>query len=116
ILSEACTKLRESRDQLVDATNDIEEKMSRIFAKVLGESLKILPADDLYKKIQESIQYEPTSIFDLTSIDKFIRIKNVLESLRKLNKRLKKLFGNASYTQETYEVLSDNSSVPDEDE
>ncbi|KAH9296149.1 hypothetical protein KI387_039737, partial [Taxus chinensis] len=38
ILNEACSKLRESIDQLVDGTNDIEEELVKIYAKVLNES------------------------------------------------------------------------------
>ncbi|KAH9289833.1 hypothetical protein KI387_033950, partial [Taxus chinensis] len=86
ILGEACSKLRESRDQLVDTTNDMEEELSKIFTNVFDEISNILHVDDLYKQIQESIQPKSDAIFNLTTIDKFVRIENVFESLKKLNK------------------------------
>ncbi|KAH9331896.1 hypothetical protein KI387_004004, partial [Taxus chinensis] len=33
ILSEACSKLRESRDELIDATSDIKEEFFKILSK-----------------------------------------------------------------------------------
>ncbi|KAH9313863.1 hypothetical protein KI387_022490, partial [Taxus chinensis] len=66
--------------------------------------------------IQESVQHEPTYGFGLEIIDRFLKIEHSLETLRKFNKRLKKLPGNTSDTQETCEVLSDHSTVPDENE
>ncbi|KAH9316070.1 hypothetical protein KI387_024697, partial [Taxus chinensis] len=43
-------------------------------------------------------------------------IEHSLEALRRINKRLRKLPGSASDTHETYEVLSDHSTAPDENE
>lgn len=88
--------MRESRDQLVNDMNDIEEELVKICAKMLSESLGILPIDDLYKKIQESIQHEPNYGFGLEIINRFVKIEHSLETLRKLNKRLENLPRNAS--------------------
>ncbi|KAH9321304.1 hypothetical protein KI387_015943, partial [Taxus chinensis] len=102
--------------QLVNGANDIEEELVKICAKVLSESSGILPVDDFYKQIQESIQDEPTYGFGLEIIDRFVKIEHSLETLRKLNKRLKKIPSNINDTHETCEVLSDHSTMPDENE
>ncbi|KAH9316772.1 hypothetical protein KI387_044010 [Taxus chinensis] len=116
ILNEACGKLRESRDQLIDGKSDLEEELLKICAKVSVGNSGILSADDLFKQIQESIQHEPTHGFGIEIIDRFVKIEHSLEALRKLNKRLKKLPSSASDTHETCEVLSDHSTAPDENE
>ncbi|KAH9324092.1 hypothetical protein KI387_004270, partial [Taxus chinensis] len=116
ILNEACSKLRESRDKLIDGKSDLEEELLNIFPKVLVGNSGILSANDLFKQIQESVQHEPIHGFGLEIIGQFVRVEHTLEALRKLNKGLKKLPGNASDIHETCEIWNDHSTTPDENE
>ncbi|KAH9308331.1 hypothetical protein KI387_036242, partial [Taxus chinensis] len=54
--------------------------------------------------------------FGLEIIDRFVRVEHTLEALRKLNKGLKKLPGNASDIHETCEIWNDHSTAPNENE
>ncbi|KAH9331307.1 hypothetical protein KI387_003415 [Taxus chinensis] len=116
ILNEACSKLRESRDKLIDGKSDLEEELLKICPKVSVGNAGILSADDLFKQVQESIQHEPVHGFDLEVIGQFVRIEHTLEALRKLSKGLKKLPGTASDVHETCEMWNDHSTAPDENE
>ncbi|KAH9310472.1 hypothetical protein KI387_025507, partial [Taxus chinensis] len=71
ILNEACGKLRESRDKLIDGKSDLEEELLKIFPKVLVGNSGILSADDLFKQFQESVQHEPMHRFGIEIIDQF---------------------------------------------
>ncbi|KAH9300153.1 hypothetical protein KI387_011736, partial [Taxus chinensis] len=116
ILNEAYSKLRESRDKLIDGKSDMEEELLKIFPKVSVGNSGILSADDLFKQIQESVQHEPISGFDLEIMDRLVRVEHSLEALRKLGKGLKKLPGTASDVHETCEIWNDHSTAPDENE
>ncbi|KAH9328003.1 hypothetical protein KI387_000111, partial [Taxus chinensis] len=110
------SKLRESRDKLIDGKSDLEEELLKICPKVSVGNSGILSAYDLFKQIQESVQHEPIHGFGLEIIDRFVRVEHTLEALRKLSKGLKKLPGNASNIHETCEIWNDHSTTPDENE
>ncbi|KAH9317201.1 hypothetical protein KI387_018970, partial [Taxus chinensis] len=85
ILQEAREKLQKAREEVIDATNDIDDEFAKIRCQVPDEDLNMLRTSDIFAEFKDLVEKDSKveQDFDLQSIDKLIAYQNVLDNLLK---------------------------------